>query len=43
MSLAAGDVAIIGERGVGKQTIGKEIARLLDQPIEPILLYQGIV
>ena len=42
MSLSAGDVGIIGERGVGKQTIGKEISRILDQPVEPILLYQDM-
>ena len=42
MSLSAGDVAIIGERGVGKQTLSRELSRLLDQPVEPILLYQDM-
>ena len=41
MSLAAGDVAILGGRGVGKQTIARECARILGQKIEPVLLYQG--
>ena len=35
-------MAIIGERGVGKQTLGRELSRLLDQPVEPILLYQDM-
>ena len=31
-----------GARGVGKQTIAKEIARLLNQKVEPVLLYQDM-
>ena len=42
LSLSVGDVAIIGDRGVGKATIGRELSRLLDQPVEPILLYQDM-
>ena len=42
MSVSVGDVAILGARGVGKQTIAKEMARLLGQKIEPVLLYQDM-
>ena len=42
MSISAGDVAIIGHRGVGKQTIAREVARLLGQKTEPVLLYQDM-
>ncbi|CAG5105530.1 Oidioi.mRNA.OKI2018_I69.chr1.g2207.t1.cds [Oikopleura dioica] len=41
-SLSVGDVALIGNRGVGKQTLANEAARLLGQKVEPVLLYQDM-
>ena len=42
LSASVGDVAILGGRGVGKQTIASEIARILGQKTEPVLLYQDM-
>ena len=41
-SLSVGDVALIGNRGVGKQTLANEAARLLGLKVEPVLLYQDM-
>jgi MoxR-like ATPase len=35
-------VALIGNRGVGKQTLANEAARILGQKTEPVLLYQDM-
>lgn len=41
-SYAVGDICLIGPRGSGKSILIAEIARLLHQSIEPMVLYQDM-
>lgn len=41
-SYAVGDVCLIGDRGSGKSMLVSQIARLLNQHIEPMVLYQDM-
>lgn len=41
-SYAVGDVCLIGPKGSGKSILIAEIARLLNQSIEPMALYQDM-
>lgn len=41
-SYAVGDICLIGGRGSGKSLLVAEIARLLNQSIEPMVLYQDM-
>ncbi|XP_030379165.1 von Willebrand factor A domain-containing protein 8 [Scaptodrosophila lebanonensis] len=41
-SYAVGDVCLIGERGVGKLTLTKQLLRLLQQSAEPMMLYEDM-
>lgn len=41
-SLAVGDVCLIGPRGSGKSMLINQIAKLLTQSIEPMVLYQDM-
>lgn len=39
---AVGDVCLMGEKGVGKLTLTKELLRLLQQSAEPMMLYEDM-
>ncbi|KAH8391598.1 hypothetical protein KR200_008568 [Drosophila serrata] len=39
---AVGDVCLLGEKGVGKLTLTKELIRLLRQSAEPMMLYEDM-
>ncbi|XP_017030247.2 von Willebrand factor A domain-containing protein 8 [Drosophila kikkawai] len=39
---AVGDVCLLGEKGVGKLTLTKELIRLLQQNSEPMMLYEDM-
>ncbi|KAH8408927.1 hypothetical protein KR009_003780 [Drosophila setifemur] len=39
---AVGDVCLLGEKGVGKLTLTKELLRLLQQTSEPLMLYEDM-
>lgn len=41
-SYSVGDICLIGPRGSGKSILIAEIARLLNQRIEPMVLYQDM-
>ncbi|XP_068159002.1 von Willebrand factor A domain-containing protein 8 isoform X1 [Drosophila tropicalis] len=41
-SYAVGDVCLLGEKGVGKLTLAKELLRLLNQTAEPMMLYEDM-
>lgn len=41
-SYAAGDICLIGERGCGKSQLIAQLARMLHQTVEPMVLYQDM-
>lgn len=41
-SYAVGDICLIGERGCGKSQLITQLARMLNQTIEPMVLYQDM-
>lgn len=41
-SYASGDICLIGERGCGKSQLIAQLARMIDQTIEPMVLYQDM-
>lgn len=41
-SYAVGDICLIGERGCGKSQLVTQLARMLNQTIEPMVLYQDM-
>lgn len=41
-SYAVGDICLIGDRGCGKSMLITQIAHLLHQTIEPMVLYQDM-
>lgn len=41
-SYAVGDLCLLGEKGVGKLTLTKQLMRLLHQSTEPMMLYEDM-
>lgn len=41
-AIAVGDVCIVGLKGVGKYTLTQHLVRLLQQSLEPIILYEDM-